>query len=59
MKQITLHLRDGGIIEVAPSDIQCIEAVKHGAAITVGCGGEGKTYHVYEVPSRIEAMLAQ
>lgn len=59
MKQITLHLRDGGTVEVAPSDIQHIEAVKHGAAITVGCGGESKTYHVYEVPSRIEAMLAQ
>lgn len=59
MKQITLHLRDGGTIDVASSDIQHIEAVKHGAAITVASNGEMKTYSVYEVPSRIAAMLAQ
>lgn len=59
MKRVTLHLRDGGTIEVAAKDVQHIEPIRSGSVIEATVNGKAGTYHVYEAPSRIKAMLAQ
>lgn len=58
-KTITLHLLQGGTVDVPVSKIHTIADNHKGAIVTVVENGKIKdTHQVYEVPSRIRHLMS-